>query len=210
MRLKIRRWLGDPLDTPGSATFEGWRKWEEKARREHPIWYFLLHTLPTELSVLWRRLVTEPIWWVKYRLLPRHRYHLVPTGDKPGYADQLHRMLGVNMQLLKDYIEEAGGVDELEDWTRQLRNIQYGEAQAEAQAIFARIYRWWTEWRPVREETERELLHWWSECRGNMDDEPSEEAEERIEMLWAFEEAAWEEDQEMLHLLVENRGDLWI
>ena len=34
-----------------------------------------------------------PIWWLKYRLIPRHRYHVVKTNLKPGYHDPRTRIL---------------------------------------------------------------------------------------------------------------------
>jgi hypothetical protein len=44
--------------------------------------------------------------WLRYRLLKRHRYHLVDTGLTPGYYDQDNRMLHACFALLVDYVDE--------------------------------------------------------------------------------------------------------
>lgn len=45
------------------------------------------------------------IWWVKYRVLPWHQYHLIKTGLEPGYYDADVRMEVGLVQMLIDYVE---------------------------------------------------------------------------------------------------------
>lgn len=222
IRVKLRHWVRNPLGAPSSGTASEWDDWENKARSEHPFLYWLLETAPFYLSFWWRRFVTEPIWWVKHRLIPRHRYHVVKTSLKPGYYDQDHRLMYAAMALLDDYLDEVGGIEELEKWTENVRGTlaEYepgpADAQVRAQEAYARIWRWWHYWRPEREKLEAELLTYWHDDRhagftGRLwpDTPPTEAQTEKLDILNAHEIAALEEDKEMLILLMEHRGHLW-
>lgn len=220
--LALRRWLKNPLNAPAAGTMEEWDAWEQEARGGHPFLWFLLQTVPLNLSVTWRKFVTEPIWQLKYRLVPRHRYNIVRTGLKPGYYDQDMRLLHAAMTLLDSYVDEVGGIEELEEWTGELAEFlePYGQgaadSQREAQEAFAEVWKWWHYWRPEREKLEKELLDWWHDDRysgydGRLwpDTEMTEEQARRLNILGAHEVAAAEEDTEMLTLLVKFRGHLW-
>lgn len=44
-------------------------------------------------------------WWFQHRFNPRHRYHIVYTGLKPGYYDTDTRLLYSNFNLVCNYFE---------------------------------------------------------------------------------------------------------
>lgn len=52
------------------------------------------------LMALWRRSrVRDAVWWVRHRIDPRNRYHVIHTGLSPGYYDPdtqiLHAVMGI-------------------------------------------------------------------------------------------------------------------
>lgn len=94
-----------PLDTPNAATHAKWEEWRINAVRDHPILYFLNWRLPIILSVAYRRYVTDPIWWIKYRIHPDHKYHIVRTGLSPNYYDTDTIMLHAIMTMVVDFVE---------------------------------------------------------------------------------------------------------
>lgn len=59
--------------------------------------------LPYEWHLRWRRTWVYKSWlWINYRINPRHRYHFLPTGMKPGYFDYDGR---INCALAKSVID---------------------------------------------------------------------------------------------------------
>lgn len=44
-------------------------------------------------------------WAILYRLHPKHRYHVVRTGLKPGYRDTVCLLPVVMIKMFKDFIE---------------------------------------------------------------------------------------------------------
>ena len=101
------------------------------------------------------------IWQIKYRVLPKYQYHLVRTGLKPGNLDHDRRMLHACMRLLCEYVDDVGGIEELEKWTNELRREALDDSlekeQQEPKEVFLEVYRWWKVERPALESRE-ELL----------------------------------------------------
>ena len=58
-------------------------------------------------------------WWVVHRIIPRHRYHIVRTGLRPGFHD----------------VDNMGNHPELED-------------QKAIENTVLKLYLWWTLHRP--------------------------------------------------------------
>jgi hypothetical protein len=81
------------------------------------------------------------IWFIKYRTT--HKYHIVKTGLKPNYYDMDTRMLHVNFNLLKEFVEKSH-YNEIVDY----------DTNDEDRKIFQEInflYKWWTQDRNNRE-----------------------------------------------------------
>lgn len=194
---------------------------------------------------LWHRLTIQPIYavgsrirdvllWVRYRIDPRHRYHMIDTRLSPGYYDIDTLMLNGMFSLLRRYVEkEHEGVDALEKWGNELlgrdgekdeflreANERQGKKELEAVAL----YRWWMETYPAmlkrqeeldaayQADEKRPLLTWEDEEPGlsrmiRREDNESEAAirVERDEL----EIRIAREEQEMLHRLIDIRGGLW-
>lgn len=204
---------------PSSATEKGWRAWHEQARAEHPVRYWLQ-------EALWKRQVLrrarrvrarlqDLVWALRYRLVPRHRYHELATGLAPGYHDlrtrQLHALFD---SFARFYAHEAGPHGHV-DWSAE-------EPYARAFAEMGELYRWWTQERPARLEREHELLRadrfQAPELQGRLlpmldeglQDHPEIQAwRKRSEERQARKQQGLEEDQRMLHRLVDLRPFLW-
>lgn len=181
------------------------------------------------------RSIRDGIWWVRYRIDPRHKYHLIDTRLKPGYHDIDGLMLNGMFSLLRRYVEEENeGVEELEKWGRELiemaekdeflRGAHDRQGQKELEAVA--LYRWWMGERPADLQRKDDLMHLlygranrvtWTDA-GEIDGEPVHEMhlrpDEGEEIEWRKELDALEgkierEEQEMLHRLIDIRGGLW-
>lgn len=195
-------------------------------------WWYDYGICPVYLA---GRKVRDGIWWLRYRLNRRHRYHLIDTHLKPGYYDIDHIMLHGMFSLLRRYVEEEHeGVESLEKWGRELiemaekdeflRGAHDRQGQKELEAVA--LYRWWMESRSAdlkRQDELMDLLYGrgdriiWTDA-GEIDGEPVSEAHVRPyegeEIEWrkeldALEEKIANEEQEMLHRLIDIRRSLW-
>lgn len=95
---------------PTSATLTDWRRFNKRFKKEAPIRYFLLEIVPHFYRVRIRRPVHDFVWWFIYRLHPRHRYHVIKTGLKPGYTENEDLMLHAVFSLVCDYVEVELGL----------------------------------------------------------------------------------------------------
>lgn len=154
--------------------------------------------------------VRESLWAIHHRLSPRHRYHMVNTGLKPGYYDVDTRMLHACMALLCKHVEcEYDGIEAYESFTRELRENpdtympELTTEQADTQTEVAAIYRWWKEQRAA----EHARSEQW--CQKLWGDEPRDESMGTAEEYFAFEDKLGEDDQTMLHRLIDVRRSMW-
>jgi len=158
-----------------------------------------------------------------YRLFPRHRYHIVKTGLKPGWHDTDERILHANFQLLVDYIESElawleysmnyekyGNIGWFRRW-RFKRNKEMGLTHLNweinlpddfdgRQAASAKeklaLYKWWTEERPK---------DW--ENQGSLIDIPN--GIYATENYFEKEKSLYQKDEDMLIRLMKIRTSLW-
>lgn len=172
--------------------------------------------------------IHRAIWRARHRIDPRHRYHVVDTGLRPGYHDPEILMLHASFALLRRHVERRmGGIVALDAFTEGLRrrpdpNAPDGlqERQADDQTEMAVLYRWWTEALPALKARRKELSHalygerrmrFRKEGSGLMriDMRPFEDGEKPLfEELRELERRIDREEQEMLHRLVEIRPAL--
>jgi len=166
--------LGLPKDSKGNdagnaRTSNDWGTWKNEMKEKHPIRYFLNNEF--ESTFVWP--ITMPILravsWVRYRTI--RRYHIVSTGMKPGYSDVTERMLHVNFNMLKDFVEiekahmfnvfGANDVYKHNDknagiahllWEMSLEPDEYNgtEQQAKNAREIYDLYNWWIDERPLR------------------------------------------------------------
>jgi len=169
--------------------------------------------------------------WLLYRLHPAHRYHIVKTDLKPGYYDVDTIMLHSCMTLLCRYVEqECGGVAELEKWTEDLRkpgSEGYGprncvDEQVDIQSSALAIYHWWKIDKPNDEVRRDDLTTklYSNRIVSQVATNHPDLYEIKIEFLnpnlremetefKALEQKISDDEQKMLHQLVNIRQGLW-
>ncbi len=94
------------LDKPIALQWHEWDEWHLTTRKERPIAYWLNETAPDFFKDI-RKTITKPFNDLRYAIRVRvfDRYHVIPTGLKPGYADSDTRMLHGMFTLLVDFVE---------------------------------------------------------------------------------------------------------
>lgn len=118
---------------------------------------------PEPLQALLRKL-RHAYWWVQHRVNPRHRYHVVRTGLKPGYHDIDELMEAVSVVLLRRFVEDThGGLSNLRRWADELKS-DWEDASAKRQGEdyqrIAELYEWFTAERPRRLQELDDDLPW--------------------------------------------------
>jgi len=195
--------------------------------RNNKTWYVKYIIKP-----LWRvgNIFSKIKWYINYRFVKEHRYHLIDTGLEPGYCDIDHIMLHGMFSLLDRYVDqEHNGAEELEIWGKDLTSRSDGmsahwdhvQGERELEAVF--LYRWWHVTRPADLKKEEELLH---NVYGNrpftfepvgdgsgnsiMVSRPFTPEEEAAKIEHALlEKKIEDETEEMLHRLINIRKGLW-
>ena len=158
-----------PVDGKGigpaeARSSEDWYEFKVYHKEHNPIRYFLNNEFEAMFVWPWSMRLERMASWVQYRTT--RRYHIINTGMKPGYADASERMLHVNFNMLKDFVEiekahmwtwhEEKGVPSKQPGVSHLVWEMGLENEVNNQAKNAReqyeLYDWWTNQRPYREE----------------------------------------------------------
>ncbi|MEP0323330.1 hypothetical protein [Bauldia litoralis] len=172
---------------------------------------------PRVIRILHRvaRRILDAKFWVYYRFHPRHRYNLVKTGLVPGYYEKDTLILHSAMALLCEYIDENDGHEALAKFTADLRDpskqdrnapegLENGQADRQSEALA--IYHWWTVDRPADEARRERLTH---ELYGHPKPPRDGAFGDKRQQLWALDEKIQDDEQAMLHRLVNIRLSLW-
>ena len=233
--------LGLPKDSKGNASDmsrsgEDWAVWKNEMKEKYPIRYFLTNEF--EAMFVWpiTMRVQRVQEWVRYRTT--RRYHIVSTGMKPGYSDVTEKMLHVNFNMLKDFVEiekahmwdwsgeqpkmEQPGVSHLIweiglDADNSINNQQSANALEQYE-----LYNWWTNIRPFRVdsfETPEHNAYWklrndiyGSDCFFCKDkDTPELKKAQKIanKLTDKLEKQYSKEDEDNLIRLMKIRQSLW-
>ena len=171
--------------------------------------------------------------WFRYRFIPNYRLRWkVDTGLKPGWHDCDMILLHACMGILCHYIEwEQDGADSLDKWTAELREPgseghgprEVVDRQADNQSEATTIYRWWKVERPADKKRCKELMNKLYGHR-RISFKPTAENSQLSEMVFekfkgdevglnkelrALEDKIEEDEQKMLHRLIDIRRTLW-
>jgi len=149
-------------------------------------------------------------YWVRSRFHPKYRYHVIKTGLKPGYYDEDILILYACMTLLERYIDWHDGEQKFEEFTKELqeRPDVWGatkddmDPQVVRQTEALAIYRWW---KYDRLADEKRLEEFW-------DLVPHDRGEARkhgYDDIHALEAKIYDDEQRMLHRLINIRQSLW-
>jgi hypothetical protein len=158
---------------PVTTTMEGWEKFDARFRAEAPFRYFLTKTLRKRIFLPVSIRSEKMARWLMYRIIPRHRYHLVDIQLKPGYYEPPVVMLNAMFSILVDFVEISKGWRQLSTGPDEMypgwfsrkfgkqrypeQGIKYLEWEASLdldpacyypeQAVLARevlcLYKWW-------------------------------------------------------------------
>jgi hypothetical protein len=172
-------------------------------------------------------------WWgLKYRYQRQHQYHIVRPDVAPGYHDPDAMILECCMTLLGRYIEEIGGVEALECVAAELVAADGGEAesydgalsdQAKRREEALGIWHWWRVVRPADRKRHDELLDKLYGDGKRMSTVPTKSPQSVEVVFKPFEGAEIvmetelrhlkrrmaDDEQAMLHQLIDIRGSLW-
>jgi len=166
--------LGLPVDDKGvepnvARSSEDWRDFRLYHKKHNPIRYFFNEDFESIFIWPWSMRL-ERVWdWIRYRTI--HRYHVVNTGMEPGYTDLTEKLIHVNFNMLKEFveIEKARMYGWAENSIEGLKGADAGVAyllwemgldadnkfenqQSENAREIYELYDWWTNQRPYRED----------------------------------------------------------
>lgn len=168
--------------------------------------------------------------WLYYRYHPRWRYHVIKTGLEPGWHDEDELILHACFAMLERYIDWHGGDEDLQKFSDELmtepdKNAPPGlqSHQGERQTEAVKLYRWWKIERPADQKRCHELM---MHLYGNKERmktepvadgklhkiifEPFEGDEVALEKEFrALERKIADDEQSMLHRLIDIRPSLW-
>src|SRR5579863_10256158 len=92
-----------------------WEDWQEIVKKNYPIRYFLAEELVPWIRQKYRKYVTDPIYWIKCHLLPKHRYHLLDLRQpkskhegrpyRYGWIDSDTQMLYALFNILNNFVK---------------------------------------------------------------------------------------------------------
>lgn len=176
------------------------------------------------------RKVNSAKMWLMYRFHPRHQYHIIRTGLKPGWYDEDELILHACFAMLERYIEWHGGDEDLQKFSDELmaepdKNAPPGlqSDQAERQTEAVKLYRWWKVERPADQERRHELVMRLYGNKKRMKSEPIADGKlhklifepfegDEVELekeFRALERKIDDDEQAMLHRLIDIRRSLW-
>lgn len=93
-------------DKPIALQWHEWAEWEATMRKNKPLAYWLNETVPKFFKGI-KTTITNPFatarYWIRCRFF--EKYHIIPTGLKPGYHDIDERMLHGMFTMLVDFVE---------------------------------------------------------------------------------------------------------
>ncbi|GAB2875767.1 hypothetical protein GCM10027093_09000 [Paraburkholderia jirisanensis] len=136
-----------PYKFLAGGTAKEWRLWEEKARTEHPVGWFIFETVVDGAFDVWRYRVAKPIndlvWWFRYRCCRQHQNHLIDTKLPPGYHDADRQLLHASFAILTDFVHRQKNGGHVA-WDA---DPEHAKVWAEMQSLDI----WWRDERPLRD-----------------------------------------------------------
>jgi hypothetical protein len=98
---KIQRWMN--YNPPGALSAEGWDAFNAEFEEMAPIRFFISKNFKRTFIWPFTRRTSAIRDWIRYRTTEKH--HVLLTGLEPGYEELSKKMLHVNFNLLKDFVE---------------------------------------------------------------------------------------------------------
>lgn len=190
-----RKYLGSPR----SATSQKWDEWHVTQKKEHPILYFFILTVPEYISSRYYTIARLRISFKSKHSQKNHHIKIdvdrfiepVNKSSLSSYSwmDSDTKILYSMFQILVDYIEKEKPGESI-DWNS---DKEHRKAWLEIQ----KLYEWWIIDRPKREENCNKLL------------ESNHQMDTGFKEYNLAEQKGDNEDTEMLMRLVVIRNYLW-
>lgn len=184
------------IEDPDYATDEEWEA-IEKNNRKYKIKYFFKETIPDFFDTIKFR-VKEIYWWFGHRIFPNHRYHVCPTGLKPGYYDIPELMIYVNFKFLERYIEDEDAFNVI--------NWDSDEDHKNAKKELEEIYQYWKHDRQKLLDLEIKLYESLPDSFDRFKDKKYDEISKQI---YELELKLLEEDKKYLKKLIDIKDYMW-
>lgn len=126
------------FNTPLTATSEEWKEYAIRIKKDHPILYILLETIPDIFDSLILDNYKNIGYWLSYRLNPNHwKYWIIkPKKLSIGYHDARDLILHTNFQILSDFMEDQLGDNSRVDW-------DYNETTRHIYSEMIALYEYW-------------------------------------------------------------------
>lgn len=102
---------------PYALSSKGWSSFRKEFKQKAPIRYWIHYDFRKKITLPIKWKYREISNWFRYRTVDR--YHILNTGLEPGYYEIDTRMLNVNFNMLKDFVEVELA------WRTLLNNIEY-------------------------------------------------------------------------------------
>lgn len=168
------------------------------------------HPILNRLRNAWLRFRNPgPIWWLKYRLVPSHQYHIIRTGLPPGYHDTGTRLL---YGILKE-LEEWANIDHHLDGAIVSGRIspatsKMGQINTEDEEDSEEIYQYYLSRKTMLDEL-REAYRWWIMTGRDPERYIQEQAFRNGHYDMELETRLTEQAARMLENVVRNYRTLW-
>lgn len=98
---EFKHWMA--FQPPYALSSQAWSSFRKEFKQKAPIRYWLHHDFRKKFTLPIKWKYEKIADWIRYRTLDR--YHILDTGLKPGYYDADTKMLHVNFNLLKEFVE---------------------------------------------------------------------------------------------------------
>lgn len=100
-------------------------------KRKAPIRFYLVKAFHSKLISSITHKLELKYWWVTYRFNPKHRYHVIDTGLKPGFTDLDNRFHYALIKQCTEWLEKYSmsatiaqdEANNARNWYQKLRNI---------------------------------------------------------------------------------------
>lgn len=169
------------------------------------------------------RACSNILWWFRYRLIKKHKHHIVYTKLKPGYWCEDTRLFEACMKCLEDHVQSEGGEEEFVRWTEELLHDGDNYDQGKRQLEVLTIYRWYKYEKPKDEKLASELLELvYRDRKANFIpyvdspefheyrlDSPTAEQDKAMVEMEIVDKKIEDDEQTYLHRLIDIRRTLW-
>ena len=226
-----KKFITNPPTPPG-ATWDEWDSIRSSQKSNHPVAFVLYHDIPIFFGRLGNRL-NNILYWFKYRLVKKHKYHLVDTKLSPGYYDYDTRLLHATFSLFVEFVEEQNQWSKIKDKIKMYTKLQIEKNWEEWERTknkkfkiqqkknyklklqmwqdFQELYTWWTKDRQLeRDKLNKEFDRYYAKQKTVANKKYTDKKYNEINLLYDKEELLNQKDDAQLKKLVTYRRNIWV